>query len=716
MATFNTAFGALPSVKTLSAQQPRLGVSGGRRRAEDTGDYAGNQQMQAQLQAQLGKTPQGGMGGPAPTFADMQKQGRARPAPGQPAALPGAQPQMVSQLQQMLAKPVTQASPAPTPAPAPAAAPAAVPAAAPAPTGLVAQVASTLGTATYSPQNPPPQNAAEGTTYRDATGRTWTRRTGRWSLEATPGQPTGVTGYANLVPTELFGAEGQGGFSQDGLDMFLQQYGTPETPEEMAQLAANAGMTTQQLQQFMGGRLYSTRQAIAERNEESAFQQQVGLRDPATGYLRERRPDWVVFVPASQGGPGYRAMTFAEHRQRFPNSYAQTESAYQMYLNAQPDFAGAKRFQPGQPAGGDVGGEIPPLEGDIDPLTGQPVGGDGVTSVSVPRPILRPEGESPLQQTGATPVTVPRPVLLPGWTGTTTTGTGATGTGATGTGAAGATGTGASTASGATAVTIPRPVLRPEAEAPLPALAQSNDFLDALRRALGELQAGPTSQEQQAFEAQRQARRAELEAGFGAQRSQLEEELAARGLAASTIGGGRFGDLAGQQARALSTMEADILNRQAELAADRQKTLIAGLQAAGTTQADINYRALQLQQEARLRGRELDIDEARNQAARELGLSTLDVQRDEFLVNLIKALGTDLPPEVLKAIVEKYKLGGAATPGQTPGTPGTPGTPANNPPVNLPPGTRVGELRGWMGNTYRWNGTGWDFYQAGEQL
>lgn len=688
MATFNTAFGALPSVKTLSAQQPRLGVSGGRRRAEDTGDYAGNQQMQAQLQAQLGKTQQGGAGG-APTFADMQKQGRARPAPGMPGA---QQPAMIGQLQQMLAKPVTPVAAAPTPAPAPApaptpaAAPTAAPAAAaPAPTGLVAQVAGVLGTTTYNSQNPPPMNAAEGTTYRDESGRTWTRRTGRWSLEATPGQPT-TTGYGTLTPTQLFGAEGQGGLSQSGLDMFLQQYGTPETPEEMATLAANAGMTTQQLQQFMATRLYSTRSAIAERNEESAFQQQAGLLDPRTGYLLQRKPDWAVFVPASQGGPGYRAMTFAEFRQRFPNSYATTEGAYQAYLAAQPDFAGAKRFAPGQaagePAGGDVGGDTAPPEEGITytgDITQTPVGTNGLpagtaTTTATATPGLGGEDDQ------LTPPTLP-PGLSPRIPGQTT------------------------------------PPASGGADQTTPMLAQSNDFLDALRRALGELQAGPTSQEQQAFEAQRQARRAELEAGFGAQRSQLEEELAARGLAASTIGGGRFGDLAGQQARALSTMEADILNRQAELAADRQRTLISGLQAAGTTQADINYRALQLQQEARLRGRELDIDEARAKAAEQLGLKTYGIQEDEMLVGLIRALGDNIPPDVLKRILARLGYGDTATAPVTPGTPGTPGNPPgddvdpNKPegsPGTWPNGSYIGQRRtSWDGIQYEWGGSDW---------
>lgn len=61
------------------------------------------------------------------------------------------------------------------------------------------------------------------------------------------------------------------------------------------------------------------------------------------------------------------------------------------------------------------------------------------------------------------------------------------------------------------------------------------------------------------YNAMRSAALANLQAQFGAQRQSLEEDMARRGLAASSIAAGRFGDLAGQQARATATMEADLL-------------------------------------------------------------------------------------------------------------------------------------------------------------
>ena len=74
----------------------------------------------------------------------------------------------------------------------------------------------------------------------------------------------------------------------------------------------------------------------------------------------------------------------------------------------------------------------------------------------------------------------------------------------------------------------------------------------------------------QPFDRLRQIAMENLSAQFGAQRQGLEEEMARRGLAASSIGAGRFGDLAGQQARAQAQLEADLLQqRQAQENADR---------------------------------------------------------------------------------------------------------------------------------------------------
>lgn len=81
----------------------------------------------------------------------------------------------------------------------------------------------------------------------------------------------------------------------------------------------------------------------------------------------------------------------------------------------------------------------------------------------------------------------------------------------------------------------------------------------------------PSAYNSALFNQLRSTQRANLEAEFGASRKALEEEMASRGLSASTIGSGRYGDLAGQQARAMASMDADLLQRAAETdRADRQ--------------------------------------------------------------------------------------------------------------------------------------------------
>ena len=90
--------------------------------------------------------------------------------------------------------------------------------------------------------------------------------------------------------------------------------------------------------------------------------------------------------------------------------------------------------------------------------------------------------------------------------------------------------------------------------------------------------AQPTRFDTDAFNQIRQAQQQNLNAEFGAQRSQLEEEMARRGLSASSIGAGRYGDLAGQQARAQATMDAELLQQAAQTQAQDR---LASLQAAG---------------------------------------------------------------------------------------------------------------------------------------
>lgn len=82
--------------------------------------------------------------------------------------------------------------------------------------------------------------------------------------------------------------------------------------------------------------------------------------------------------------------------------------------------------------------------------------------------------------------------------------------------------------------------------------------------------APPTS----AYDARRSAALANLQAQFLGQRQALEEDLARRGLAASTFGAGRLGDLEGQQSRALASLEADLLGEERNQDLDYLKLLV----------------------------------------------------------------------------------------------------------------------------------------------
>ena len=165
--------------------------------------------------------------------------------------------------------------------------------------------------------------------------------------------------------------------------------------------------------------------------------------------------------------------------------------------------------------------------------------------------------------------------------------------------------------------------------------SQAQALRSRLEQQLNELSQNEAQIQGQSYAALRKAKMDEMGAEFGAQRSQLEEDLARRGLAASTIGGGRYGDLAGQQARATASFEADLLKQQAEAEAENRKVYLSGMsELAGMAgqqdlgafeanlksrqaDADISLRTQELQQKAALEGRSLNLQEARDLATKE---------------------------------------------------------------------------------------------------
>ena len=165
--------------------------------------------------------------------------------------------------------------------------------------------------------------------------------------------------------------------------------------------------------------------------------------------------------------------------------------------------------------------------------------------------------------------------------------------------------------------------------------SQAQALRSRLEQQLNDLSQNEAQIQGQSYAALRKAKMDEMGAEFGAQRSQLEEDLARRGLAASTIGGGRYGDLAGQQARATASFEADLLKQQAEAEAENRKVYLSGMsELAGMAgqqdlgafeanlksrqaDADISLRTQELQQKAALEGRSLNLQEARDLATKE---------------------------------------------------------------------------------------------------
>ena len=106
---------------------------------------------------------------------------------------------------------------------------------------------------------------------------------------------------------------------------------------------------------------------------------------------------------------------------------------------------------------------------------------------------------------------------------------------------------------------------------------QAQQMRQRLQSQLEQFGQTPSRFDTQAFQQIRGAQAANLQQEYRGQLQALNEEMARRGLSASSVGGGRMGDLAGQQARALASLDAELLQRAAETQAqDRAQLLAAG--------------------------------------------------------------------------------------------------------------------------------------------
>lgn len=133
--------------------------------------------------------------------------------------------------------------------------------------------------------------------------------------------------------------------------------------------------------------------------------------------------------------------------------------------------------------------------------------------------------------------------------------------------------------------------------------AISGDLTSSVQAAL----ANPSRYAQPAMEAARASGLAQLKQSFGAQQKQLDEEMARRGIGASSIAGGYQGDLSGQQATAEAGLESNLLQNQAQTySQDLAAALGAGQNLYGS-QAAQNLGAAQLGTQASLGAGSLDL-------------------------------------------------------------------------------------------------------------
>jgi len=106
---------------------------------------------------------------------------------------------------------------------------------------------------------------------------------------------------------------------------------------------------------------------------------------------------------------------------------------------------------------------------------------------------------------------------------------------------------------------------------------QGQQLRGQLQQRLTEFGQAPSRYDTESFKQIRGAQAANLQSEYSAQQKALNEDLARRGLSASSIGGGRMGDLAGQQARALSSLDAQLLQQAADTQAqDRAQLMQSG--------------------------------------------------------------------------------------------------------------------------------------------
>lgn len=194
----------------------------------------------------------------------------------------------------------------------------------------------------------------------------------------------------------------------------------------------------------------------------------------------------------------------------------------------------------------------------------------------------------------------------------------------------------------------------------------------------------------------RSALQGQLDQQFGAQKKQLDEEMARRGIGASSIASGYYGDLAGQQAQAEAQMNGALIQNAAQLAQQNLGTALGAGNSLTGTQAQLGLGNAQLGLQGTLGLGSLGLGQ--NQLAQQGKIATmqdttanrgLDITQSALYNDTLARLAgvTGLPTSSLGDIVNQI-LGRSNVSGTSPGS-GPGGTP-NGPPPPTPPGTVPG--------------------------
>jgi hypothetical protein len=551
MATFNTAFGALQTPQDVAnrSMQPSGGIRIDRMVNQQMPSLPGQQQLQAQMQTQQQRQQQ-----PAQqqqTFAQMQQAGQARPAPAAAyTAIPmRQQPVLLQQLGQSLATTANSTMPGIVSITGE---PTFTPSATPQPTAdqFVGQtpfpVAPGGRTITYTPPG------SSDTILADREGpprTTWS--TPSVSADSTITQavrnlPGTVGGYRGTATRAEAARTAQQAGVYGTLGQLSRPFQAPTDRDEPAKLGATpaaprrpapaAPVTIAPIQGTQTpGTLEGVRQSMARgvSPELTSMAAQAAQRQAAASAAAATQGMGAVPttkpIPFSKGGDVdiFRPEAYTPD---LPEGFTTPSAVPEFKLGptrARPviEPTATEPMQPFTQTQTTAGGATSsPLAEQLRQTLQQQMQGIGQTQAQTPRQPVQQQTFAQAQQAGQA---------------------------------------------------RPAPQMQAAGQAPMfGGSPQAQQMRQQLQQQLGQFAQAPTRFDTAAFQQLRAAQQGMLGQEFAAQQQALNEEMARRGLSASSIAAGRFGDLAGQQALAQAQIDAQLLQEAARTQAEDRANLL----------------------------------------------------------------------------------------------------------------------------------------------